>query len=104
MASAYLPFLDYASGTAFGTLNCRGCAFKRAEVNFNYTGNPREATMWATRASCDYMRAEFLAHFRECSEAQKLWSDSQEGKVTLVWPNRLVKSPYRRLQEWEWNL
>ncbi|OIW26354.1 hypothetical protein CONLIGDRAFT_671933 [Coniochaeta ligniaria NRRL 30616] len=91
LSIALLPFFDKTTQTVYGTLRCRGCAFKHAKL-LN-ASDDRGSQFWSAKASHDYMRADFLAHFRECVEAKELWDSSQAGKITLVWPNRLVEVP-----------
>lgn len=102
MAAAILPFLDSATQNAYDTMSCRGCAVQCADVS--RARWPAGATRsrgcdlgaWWTAASRVYLRSEFLVHFRGCCYAKKLWDESQEGRVTLAWPNKLFYDGIRQ--------
>lgn len=48
----------------------------------------------APRVDWNYSREGFLEHFRECDEAQSLWSESKGGTIPFREPEVATKGGY----------
>ncbi|PYI06188.1 hypothetical protein BO78DRAFT_461361 [Aspergillus sclerotiicarbonarius CBS 121057] len=73
MATTTLPHLDLASGKIQNVVSCSGCRLRLEQA-------PKESTEEIdarTLSEKCYSHDEFIAHFRQCHEAQKVWSLSR---------------------------
>lgn len=89
MAASIIPYLDVATGSVERGLSCKGCQVAWDDEIENETAERAELVM--TRVDWNYSREGFLEHFRECDEAQALWSASKGGTVPFKEPEVTTK-------------
>lgn len=89
LASTTLPYLDRASGDVQHGICCTGCQIV-------LEGGVRSDLLAGACALRDsvYSRAEFLGHFKRCSEAQALWMLSEEGTIAVKVPESVRRGGY----------
>lgn len=75
MASMRLPFLNQATGRPQLELMCKGCHVEY--ITGDKSSGPFE------RWNRVYLEEDFLNHFRECEEAQKLWRSGEGASLDV---------------------
>jgi hypothetical protein len=94
-ACADLIFYDRTKRTGQGSLYCKGCVFRTEadcwlSMTLGYDMSDPAVRAAYSRGRVAYLPADFVAHFRDCEEAQKLWDEYHKG-ITRFWPNKLFR-------------
>lgn len=77
MAACRLPFYDRNADTADAGISCGGCQLAMETHSLGECGE-----RWAiTLRDMVYGNSGYLAHFRRCAQAQRLWTSSEHGTV-----------------------
>lgn len=95
MAASSIPYLDVAAGGVERGLSCRGCQVAWDDEMEDETEERSGLVM--SQVVWNYSREGFLEHFRECDEAQALWSASKGGTVPLEEPEVTMEERYGEL-------
>ncbi|KAI9810375.1 MAG: hypothetical protein M1832_001356 [Thelocarpon impressellum] len=82
MAATSMPFLDPSTREVQQGVSCKGCQAALEDSVLS----PAETRPAYERRNILYSQEGFLAHFRECSPAQRMWDESRGGTAPFKEP------------------